>query len=138
VYGVDLAQWYTRRRWPALLDLIDGLPATSRLREAVLNDPEQAELIAALPEPDVEQAWRPSTRDFTLEVMLLRENRELLASAVRYLAALAGAEQLPEFDAFPVPETELDRARVARAARDLEAVIASGDSLIALLTPHAL
>jgi len=124
-----------QRRVVAVLDLIDGLPATSRLREAVWNDPDQAALIAALPAPDVEQAWRPSTRDFTLEVMLLRENRELLASAVVYLASLAGVETLPTFEPFAVPETELDRARAARQVQQRDT---ARYSLIALLTPHAL
>lgn len=43
---MDLAEWYAAGRWVALLDLIDMLPEASRLNEALLNDPEAAELLA--------------------------------------------------------------------------------------------
>lgn len=64
VYRVDLGEWVAGRRWRALLDLVDGLPPASRLREAIFNDPvEAAKIVAeqrAAEDADLEQTMAAS------------------------------------------------------------------------------
>lgn len=99
---MDLAAWWQARRWPALLELIDGLPTTSRLREAIYDDPEQARVIAMQREesdPDEMDPWSPRMSEYDLHALLLRE-------VVHNLAALR-REKNPVY--IPAPKTEVDR-----------------------------
>ena len=105
MYGIDLAAWWRTRRWKALLELIDQLPSSARLSESIQNDPEQAALIAQIPKPD--DPWAPSFRDFDLDATLLREIRELLVQLIR----ITIGSSAPKIKPFPVPVTEVDRAR---------------------------
>lgn len=66
----------------ALLDVIDALPAHSRFHQAVVNDPEQADLIAArmvtAPPP---APWRPEQAVWTPELEILATICDVLVAA---------------------------------------------------------
>ncbi len=118
---MDLADWWRRRRWVALLDLIDQLPAASRLSEAIRNDPDQAELIAR---SDSGEPWRPSVRDFDLNAVLLVEIRNAVGALVEVMTQ--GKGKLPPI---PLPRTLAD---------DLRDTVTPdwAEDLISVLTPH--
>lgn len=129
VYGVDLARWWRGRRWVALLELIDQLPAASRLNEAIMNDPESAELIARaqeqVPESEREQ-WAPPLREYDLHAQLLRDTVQALMGVQAAIVAAAGGN--PGQVTYPAPRTEIDRA-VARINREW------AESIIDIFTP---
>lgn len=121
---MDLGRWWRDRRWAALLEYIDQLPATSRLNEAIHNDPDQAVMLADRPEPP--DPWAPALRDWSLTNAMLGR---LIEAAEATAALLSGAEQSPR--PFPTPVTAVDRIAEQRSQeRQL--------SIIALATPHAL
>lgn len=102
---MDLAAWWQARRWRALLELIEQLPSTSRLQEAVRQDPEQARLIALQREyaaegDDEPEAWSPRWSEYDLHAMLLRE-------IAHNLAALVTKGKTHAY--IPEPRTEVDR-----------------------------
>lgn len=101
---MDLAAWWRARRWRALLELIEQLPTASRFRGAVLNDPEQARMIALAREygtddDDTPEPWSPPVAEYDLTAQLLRE-------ILHTVTAAAGAKS-PAY--FPAPRTEVDR-----------------------------
>lgn len=116
-YGVDLAVWWRERRFVALLDLIDQLPQTSRLNEALLNDPEQARLIVAAREASTEEPepWAPRYAEFDLHAQMLRDVIESLAGLRAAVLATARIPPGPH-TRYPTPITEVERekARVDR------------------------
>lgn len=120
VYGVRLREWLAdRSRWSELLDLIDQLPSHSRLHAAILNDPEQAEALAALPEKPASQ-WAPPFTEFTLDAQITAMVYDRLGQLIDTVMAVAGSKGRSQ--PFPRPVTELDRVkeRVRReAAEDL-------------------
>lgn len=76
VYGVDLHEIVRARRVRYALDLIDGLPSASRLRQAMLDDREVAEQIIAeqdRSEADghVPEEWRLQVSENTPTVIML-------------------------------------------------------------------
>ena len=109
-YRVDLAEWYAAGRWVALLDYIDGLPSACRLNEAIVNDPEAAAEIAALPRPENE--WAPSISEYDLTAHLLREILHSIKSLRQVSVAAAGGRPGEE-KPFPAPRTEVERAIAA-------------------------
>lgn len=108
---MDLAPWYAQGRWVGLLDLIDGLPSASRLNEAIVNDPEAAEHLAAqrLASKGKGGDWSPSVHEFTLEHHMLREVISQLTSLRQVMIAANGGKPKPE-KPFPAPVTGIDRA----------------------------
>ena len=87
MYGVDLHQLVHEKRVVLALDLIDGLPSTSRFRQALLNDPEvAAELVDA--EEARERAgqppgdWEPSVSENSPEVIMMGRMLALLGDLV--------------------------------------------------------
>ena len=107
---MDLAEYYAAGRWVALLDFIDGLPSACRLNEAIVNDKEAAEQIAAMPKPDEE--WAPSVSEYDLQAHLLREILQANKALIQVTIAAAGGK--PGADKpFPAPRTEIDRAIAA-------------------------
>lgn len=113
---MDLAGWYTQRRWVGLLELIDQLPANSRLREAALDDPEQAALLADLPQPD--EPWRPRLSEWDLTAQVLTQIYGVLGAIFQQTVANGGHKPKPVPD-LPVPETEVDRIREQRITQKL-------------------
>ena len=98
----------------ALLDLIDMLPDASRFNEARVNDPEYAEMVAGLPDPEGE--WSPRVAAYGLNELLLREIlHELKANNAITLKAAGGSPG--EFKEFPAPRTAVHAAR-ERLERD--------------------
>lgn len=121
---MDLAVWWRARRWAALLEYIDQLPATSRLNEAIHNDPEQAARLVDRPEPA--DPWAPSLRDWSLTTAMLSR---LIHAAEVTNVLLSGEKKPPQ--PFPTPVTAVDRLAEQRSQeRQL--------SIIALATPHAM
>lgn len=123
--GVDLRQWWRERRFRALLDLIDQLPAASRLNEAIQNDPEQAEIIArhieeqkrkAAEAGEEQRPWSPRVAEFDLHASLLRDLIQATLGLRAAVIASAGGKPgtVPDY---PAPITEVDKAtaRLERA-----------------------
>lgn len=113
----------------ALLDLIDMLPGASRYHEAVSLDPEAAELLAELPEPDSEgegEKWAPRMADWNLNAQQNAQIIDLLKS-LRTVLITANSEKgssAPPEEPHPVPRTELERVRARRRRRQEVADIA--------------
>lgn len=114
-YGVDLARWVRDRRWRGLLELIEQLqqdPATA-LNEAILNNPEQADLIAARQELEqsasTTSAWSPRVAEYDLTAVMLREVIHALY-VLRTEVRISGRRKPGTLPEFPAPVTEVDRA----------------------------
>lgn len=110
---MDLATWYVGRRWVALLELIDMLPAASRLNEAIAEDPEVAAHLAAQRleeegEPS-ESDWSPRISEYDLHAMLLREILHAVKGHRQVSIAAAGGRPGEEAP-FPGPRTAIDKA----------------------------
>lgn len=99
-----------------LLDLIDMLPPASRLREAILNDPEQAALIAELPEPDEE--WAPRVSEWDLHAALMYDQRGILTAMLAQMQAMASRKKVRPMKPLPGPRTALQDARDAIRKRN--------------------
>ena len=114
---MDVAAWVRAGRWRGLLELIDGLPRSSRLREAQLNDPEYVADLLEL-QGDDERPWAPAVSESTLMTDLLGA----LIGEVRALrseAAVHGSGKQPRrVQPVPGPRTALEAARAERAERD--------------------
>lgn len=107
---MDLAEWVAAKRWVALLEFIDMLPAACRLNEAIANDPEYAKHLASLPES--EEKWSPRVSDFDLNAILLRDVLNTLGVISQQLVQVnGGSPKQPK--PFPAPFTEIDRAKAA-------------------------
>jgi len=120
--GTDLSLLWRQRRFRALLDLIDQLPSASRLNEAILNDPEQAQLIAEDRERQLqeqgEQArkpWSPRLSEYDLHANLLRDLIQSVLGLRAAVIASGGGKPSPITD-YPTPATEVDKA-MARLER---------------------
>jgi hypothetical protein len=116
---VDLAEWYAGKRWVALLELIDMLPAASRLNEAIANDPETAAHLAKLRLQESEgdkPDWSPRVAEYDLHAMLMREMIQRLDGIYQAAVAQTGNKP-PQIPAFPTPKTAIDKA-VAAAERE--------------------
>ena len=118
---MDLAEWYAGGRWVALLDLIDGLPTACRLNEAIVNDPEAAEVIAAMPKSTDE--WSPRVAEFDLTAHLLREILHAVKGNGQISIGVAGGKP-GELKPFPAPVTAVDRAIAAAERQWAESFVA--------------
>lgn len=114
---MDLSEWLENGRVRALLDVIDQLPAASRLYEAMVNDPEEADTLArarmsATDSPE----WSPRVSEFDLTAHMLRE---LIHETKMTRAVLIQAHggKPGELKPFPAPRTAIDAA-VERLERE--------------------
>ena len=105
---MDLAEWYRARRWVALLELIDMLPAACRLNEAIANDPETARHFASFPPSS--EVWSPKVSEFDLHAIMLRDALGKLTTIQQTVVASAGGKPSPA-KPFPAPYTAIDRAK---------------------------
>ncbi|WP_138443518.1 hypothetical protein [Sinomonas susongensis] len=116
---MDLAEWYAGRRWVALLELIDMLPAACRLNEAIADDPETAAHLASLRMQEADEAkpaWAPRVSEFDLHAVLLREVIQRL-DGIYQAAVVQTGNKAPEIPTFPGPRTAIDKA-IEAAERD--------------------
>lgn len=111
---MDLDEAIAARRGRMLLDLIDMLQSTSgsRLREAFLNDPEQAALMADLPESD--EAWAPRVSEWDLHAALMYDQRHILTALLAQLQTMATRKKAKVIPPLPGPKTALQDAREAK------------------------
>lgn len=114
-----------------LLELIEELPAYSRLNSAIMNDPEQAPLIVERLRAEEGQGdkagklkWSPDLAEWSLSHELLAEIRDVLAQA--------NSEK--KITVFPRPTTLVDEEKKRTAASNSEA---EARNLVAQLTPWA-
>ncbi|MGP5162561.1 hypothetical protein [Arthrobacter rhombi] len=112
---MDLARWFADKRWVALLELIDGLPATSRLNEAIMNNPDDAMFLADRrleaqnnKGSDAAEPWSPRQAEYGLDQQMWSAMISLLIEIKQGITAQAGGKPKPE-KPFPVPRTEVDR-----------------------------
>lgn len=116
---MDLSLFYQRRRYVALLDLIDQLPRTSRYFEAMSKDPEfiQARLEIEESRSDDEEdnapEWHPSITEFGLTEQLLRELLHSIQEG-NMIAMRAAGGKPPKPKPFPAPSDPLAEARAER------------------------
>lgn len=88
-YNVDLTVLWRERRFVALLDLVDQLPATSRLRAAVASDRDLALEMLEQGGPKGEQEpWSPPLTEWDVKSALLAEVRDRLGEVLKVLASI--------------------------------------------------
>ena len=120
MYGVDLAQLIADRRFLAVLDYIDGLPKSSRMRQAMLDDREYAEMIVETEtSKDRSARWAPTISEFTPEMILLSMLHSAIERNTSMLAATSSGKGKYKPQPAPSPETEVDRARERRRYREV-------------------
>jgi hypothetical protein len=116
---VDLAVLIARKRWVAVLEYVDMLPTACRLHEAVVNDPDEAARLAAMP-PSTER-WSPRVSEYGLPAIMAREQINLLMTISQQLVGLAhGKPKQPKL--FPQPRTAIDRAVEAMERQHIEQI----------------
>jgi hypothetical protein len=116
VYGLDLLDFFRgRHSWRKLRLLLDRLPGTSVYREALLNDPEFAEYVAAQPESDGPPP-RPALSEYDPTRAALDDIFDRLGEVVAATYNAAGGKAKPP-PARLRPVTEVDRARERLASR---------------------
>lgn len=120
VYGVDLAELFTKKRWVHLLALIDGLPTHSRYMAALLSDPEVAEQIVNHPDYDpTPKASPPSLTGYTQINYQLADISDGLKSLQATLVAVNGGKgKAPKPGLRPI--TAIEEAKKERSRRIVE------------------
>jgi len=117
-YAADLSQLVEDSRYRHLLVLIDQLPATARVRAAMLDDDDY---VAGLPDPaSGDTPSRPAIYGWTQETELLASLLDTMRSLQQVVVrAFGGQGRRP--DPIPRPETAWDRRRNAtpQASQDL-------------------
>jgi len=113
---VDLAEWYAAKRWVALLELIDMLPAACRLNEAVANDPDSAAALAAMYTDGEREPWAPRTSEWDLKATILGEVSTKLDNIAAILIKVNGGNP-GDIKPFPTPRTKIQEA-MQRAERE--------------------
>jgi len=128
VYGLDLEVLYRSRRWRYLLSLIDELPEASRVRQAMLDDPEVAEAILDA-DGGTDAEWHPPISEYGLAEQYLAQIIDGLAALNQAVVALGGGKpERPK--ATPRPRTQIDVVRERRSAE-------TQADIIRLFAPHA-
>lgn len=108
---MDLSVWLENGRVRALLDLVDQLPSASRLSEARMNDPEEAELMARAHLEQGEDApkWSPGMSEYGLTHKMLGAVISLMQQQLKVtIDANGGKGGKPE--PFPAPRTAVHEA----------------------------
>ena len=96
----------------ALLELIDMLPAASRLNEAIANDPEAAKAIAAASQGKVMEPWTPRAAEWDLHATILGQ----IATGIEVLTAATikvNGGKPGDVKPFPTPKSEIQAAMKA-------------------------
>ena len=76
-----------------------------------MNDPEEAALLAQLPEPEDE--WAPRVSEWTLPIALQYDQRALLVQIMQLLEAKVTGKRPKPVKALPGPRTLVEEARDA-------------------------
>lgn len=114
MYGVDIAELVAAGRWQAALDYVDGLPAASRLNEAIANDPVLAAQIVAAQDDDAEKVeWAPRVSEFGLVEMLLSQILDAVRGDTATAVSISGNKPA-EVKPTPTPKTEIAKALAAK------------------------
>ena len=117
------------------LDLIDGLPSTSRFRQALLNDPEvAAELVDAEEAREREGQpageWEPSVSENSPEVIMMGRMLALLGDLVNVTISQASqGKQKGRQIKVPTPTTAVDAEREKRSRQ-------KSNMLTSIFLPH--
>jgi len=127
-HGVDLLQLWQQRRWRHLLNLIDGLPRHSAFVEALCDDDDLAEHLAARDTPAVGDRARMPLSQFSPELEMATNVFDRLGELIQAVTAAAGARP-PKIAPYPRPRTAADRVRQRRAELRHR-------GLVARLLPH--
>lgn len=121
---MDLAEWVAARRYPALLDLIEQLPARSRLWEAQANDPAVAAELAQLDTHGPDTQWSPRLSEWDVQAELLARLESRIGDLIQVTISAHGGKP-PDFEAFPRPRTAMDEARHAVAVAEANRALAA-------------
>lgn len=114
--GVDLAQFWARRRWRQILNLVDHLPRATWTHQAMVNHPEyaakMAEAIAKahLERDDEEDSGGGSMVEHTPEAALLKDLIDCV-NALRATIIMANSKAgspAPKIAPYPRPKTLVD------------------------------
>jgi hypothetical protein len=92
---------------PEILDYLEHLPRTSAYHSAIADDEELAEELAGQPDT---APRAPRLAEFSPEVQVMAEVRDLLASLIGVQIARAGKTP-KKIKPYPRPEGALERAR---------------------------
>lgn len=105
-----------------MTNLLDRLPVASAYRQAVLDDPEVAEELAARPDRDGPPA-SPALAEWTPEVAALTHLGDLLLLLHSDLVALAGHKP-PQVKPQLRPRTGVDVARARKERQEHDSLVA--------------
>lgn len=117
------------------LDLIDGLPAASRFRQAVLDDPIAAAALVDQQEADERAGktagdWGPEISEYSATVIMQGRILAALSDIAGLLTAQAsGGKSKGKPIRIPTPTTEVERERERRH-------VSKGRDLMRIFTPH--
>lgn len=112
LHRMDLTAEWQGRRWRRLLELLDGLPRTSHVHEAMVEDEELAELVLRTDKGDPVKAKRRMS-EFSVEAELLSYAVDRLGELIQAQASGRGARRRP-VEPMPRPVTALARIRERR------------------------
>lgn len=112
-----------------LLELIDQLPTTSRLNEAIYNDPDEALRIVIAREKgaSTDVLWTPRQSEFGVDQMMMQRLIHAVEVGTEQSKANHGTRP-SRVVAFPGPETLVDRLATERREQRQTA-------LFSILTP---
>ena len=126
--GTGLLPLWQQRRWRHLLNLIDGLPRHSAFVEALCDDDDLAENLAARDTPAGGERGGTPLSQFSPELEMATNIFDRLGELIQAVTAAAGARP-PKIRPYPRPRTAADRVRRRRAQ-------ARHRGLVARLLPH--
>lgn len=127
--GVDLGVMYREGRYWTLLTIIDGLPANSRLNEAILKDPDQVSLLLSRAAEKAERGEGakspgedgPPLHLVSPEVEAIMDMRDSIEILIGTVAAANGGEYKPQFSKRPKFGFEEELERIRKHARERSA-----------------
>lgn len=107
------------QRFRALIDYVKGLPAASRYRQALLDDPHTAALIAEAEEPDAQRApYAVPVSEWNATTILLSKVYQSLEQLIQAVGAPHGSKYKPKPP--PNPVTGVDKARAEKRRREVD------------------
>lgn len=128
MYHLDLAALVHARRFRHVLDLIDQLPKTSRLKVAIISDDELVEDMD-LAEVDSGDDSGPDLGEWDMTVEMLASVYDAINALIAVTVQVNSEKKRPFPKPLPRPRTAVDRARDRRrkAAQDeIMAIFAPG------------
>lgn len=123
--GLDLGALWRARRWRLLLNIIEHLPRSSHMHEAMSNDEEYAaavaqQIVGQKASGDEPPAWSPPMHEFTPDVAMLASVLDAINDVRFTLVAVNSAKgQTPQ----PSPRTPRPESLLTKTVRRAEETV---------------